>query len=75
MLAYFEDEGAVPGAVGFIQTAGELLNFHPHVHLLITDGVFDRDGAFERFTFFDTHLIEQLFRAEVLRLLMGKSLI
>jgi hypothetical protein len=25
VLAYFEDEAAVPGAVGFIQTAGELL--------------------------------------------------
>ena len=35
VLAYFEDEAAVPGAVGFIQTAGELLNWHPHVHLLV----------------------------------------
>jgi hypothetical protein len=75
VLAYFEDEAAVPGAVGFIQTAGELLNFHPHVHLLVTDGVFDRGGAFERFTYFDTDLMEQLFRAEVLRLLVGKGLI
>jgi len=25
VLAYFEDEAAVPGAIGFIQTAGELL--------------------------------------------------
>ena len=58
-----------------MQTAGELLNWHPHVHLLVTDGVFDRDGVFERFTYFDTQLIERLFRAEVLRLLMGKGLI
>ncbi len=75
VLAYFEDEAAVPGAIGFIQTAGELLNYHPHVHLLVTDGVFDRDGTFERFTFFDTGLIERLFRAEVLRMLTGKGLI
>jgi len=45
------------------------------VHLLINDGVFDREGTFDRFTFFDTELIERLFRAEVLRLLMGKRLI
>ncbi|MGD8329802.1 MAG: transposase [Acidobacteriota bacterium] len=75
VLAYFEDEAVVPGAVGFIQTVGELLNWHPHVHLLVSDGMFDREGTFERFTFFDTQLIEQLFRAEVLRLLMGKGLI
>ena len=37
--------------------------------------MFDRDGTFERFTFFDTHLMERLFRAEVLRLLRGKGLI
>ncbi|MGD8818205.1 MAG: transposase [Acidobacteriota bacterium] len=75
VLAYFEDDAAVPGAVGFIQTAGELLNWHPHVHLLVSDGVFDGEGAFERFTFFDTQLIERLFRAEVLRLLMDRGLI
>ncbi len=46
VLAYFEDDSAVPGAVGFIQTAGELLNFHPHVHLLVTDGVFARRVLF-----------------------------
>jgi hypothetical protein len=34
-----------------------------------------REGTFERFTFFDTQLIERLFRAEVLRLLMAKGLI
>jgi hypothetical protein len=35
VLACFDDDTAVPGAVGFIQTAGELLNFHPHIHLLM----------------------------------------
>jgi hypothetical protein len=75
VLAYFEDEAAVPGALGFIQTAGELLNWHPHVHLLVSDGVFDRGGTFTRFTCLDTDLIERLFRAEVLRLLMAKGLI
>jgi hypothetical protein len=75
VLAYFQDETAAPGAVGFIQTAGELLNWHPHVHLLAADGVFARDGTFERSTFFDTQLIERLFRAEVLRLLRGRGLI
>jgi hypothetical protein len=55
--------------------SGELLNFHPHVHLLVTDGVFHRDGSLERFAYFDPRLIERLFRAEVLRMLRGKGLI
>ncbi len=45
------------------------------MHLLVTDGVFGRDGTFERFTYLDTHLIERLFRAELLRLLTDKGLI
>jgi len=75
VLACFDDEAAASGAVGFIQTAGELLNFHPHIHLLITDGVFSTDGTFERFPYVDVSLIERLFRAELLRVLMGKGLI
>ena len=63
VLACFDDDTAVPGAVGFIQTSGELLNFHPHIHLLITDGVFCADATFERFTHFDASLVERLFRA------------
>jgi hypothetical protein len=46
---YFDGTGVKPGAVGFVQTAGELLNFHPHVHVLITDGGFLPDGAFRMF--------------------------
>ena len=75
VLACFDDDMAVPGAVGFIQTSGELLNFHPHIHLLITDGVFSTDGTFERFPCFDVSLIERIFRAELLRMLLGKDLI
>jgi hypothetical protein len=75
VLACCDDEAAMPGAVGFIQTAGELLNFHPHIHLLITDGVFCPDGTFQRFTHFDASLVERLFRAELLRVLVGKGLI
>lgn len=36
----------------------------PHVHLLITDGIFSPDRTFERFTHFDASLIERRFRAD-----------
>ena len=34
----FDGADVTPGAAGFLQTSGELLNFHPHVHVLVTDG-------------------------------------
>jgi len=36
----------VPGVVASVQTFGTLVNFHPHLHLLVTDGVFRPDGTF-----------------------------
>ena len=73
--AYFAGAGVTPGAVGFVQTAGELLNFHPHVHVLVTDGGFLADGTFRPLAWFDSRYVERLFRAEVLRMLLDKELI
>ena len=35
-----------PGIVVSIATAGDLVQWHPHAHLLTTDGGFSQDGAF-----------------------------
>lgn len=37
---------AVPGAVACLQSARNLLGWHPHVHLLVSWGLFRRDGSF-----------------------------
>jgi len=37
---------AVPGMVGAIQTFGQLVHWHPHIHALVTEGVFLPDGTF-----------------------------
>jgi len=37
---------AVPGMVGAIQTFGQLIHAHPHIHALVTEGVFLPDGTF-----------------------------
>ena len=34
---------AVPGMVGAIQTFGQLIHFHSHIHALVTEGVFLAD--------------------------------
>ena len=55
--------------------AGEMLNFNPHIHVLITDGGFLKDGTFRHMLYWDTDKLEELFRAEVFRLLLEKELI
>ncbi|HEV8523477.1 MAG TPA: transposase [Terriglobales bacterium] len=37
---------AVPGMIGAIQTFGDLIHWHPHIHALVTEGVFLNDGTF-----------------------------
>jgi len=73
--AYFDGADVTPGAVGFVQTAGELLNFHPHIHVLVTDGGFRPDGTFRPLAWFDSRHVERLFRAEGLRRLLDMELI
>lgn len=41
------DQKAVPGAVVAIQTFGDFpLGFHPHLHILVSDGCFHENGMF-----------------------------
>jgi len=39
-------ETATPGGVFAIQTFGQLIHYHPHIHALVTDGAFTPDGRF-----------------------------
>jgi len=39
-------EDAMPGAVIAVQTFGDFLGFHPHLHILYTDGCFYGNGMF-----------------------------
>ena len=42
---YYDDDPILPGAVGFIATAGEFLGWNPHLHILLT---LDRRWLFTR---------------------------
>ena len=48
LKAYFTSfakrKAAVPGAVIAIQTFGDLLGYHPHPHMLISNGFFHESG-------------------------------
>jgi len=63
---HFSRRDAVPGMVASIQTFGSALNFHPHVHALLTEGVLEKGGAFLPLTQPDFAAIEELFRHVVL---------
>ncbi len=72
----------VPAIVMAIHTFGEHLDFHPHLHALVADGLFDREGRFhvmragEQGDKTDAYLadnhaaLEQLFRARVIAILL-----
>ncbi|MCJ7451963.1 MAG: transposase zinc-binding domain-containing protein, partial [Steroidobacteraceae bacterium] len=43
MCAATGDEGMRPGMVAVVQTAGDLANWHPHVHAIVSRGGWTRD--------------------------------
>ena len=65
-----KDPSAVPGIIIVIQTYGDLVNFHPHLHALMTDGTFTPAGWFVAFPKIDLYALEHLFRHRVLRTLL-----
>jgi len=64
----------VPGAVACLQSAGNLLDWHPHVHLLISWGLFRRDGSFLPVEGTpDPETVARPFRHKVLRMLLEEG--
>jgi len=53
-----------------IHTYGDLVNLHPYLHALLTDGVFTATVWFVAFPKIDLYTLEHLFRHCVLRLLL-----
>jgi len=65
--AYLENRTVVPGFASSIQTFGSFAaNFHPHIHALVTQGSFTREGEFVAVGTVNTGVIEEIFRRLVL---------
>ena len=62
------------GIVACVQTHGSRANWHPHLHLLITDGGFRLDGTFVSWPVHDTARLTEAFRRAVLRLFVRLEL-
>jgi ribosomal protein S27E len=63
-------EDATPGGILAIQTFGQLIHFHPHLHGLITDGAFTHDGRFIPLPQMSHEPFLRLWEDQVFRLLL-----
>jgi hypothetical protein len=75
MCAAVGDEGIRPGMVAVVQTAGDLANWHPHVHALVSRGGWSVDREWVPVAFVDERSAELLFRHKVIRLLQDEGLL
>jgi len=64
---------AVLGMVGAVQTFGQLVHFHPHIHALVTEGVFVPDGTFLPLPKLATEPFLKLWEQEVFALLQAED--
>jgi hypothetical protein len=65
----------MPGVIAAIQTFGTRINFHPHLHFLVTEGGVDETGIFHKIPRIDDSRLAELFAREVLRFLVHKELL
>jgi len=75
---YFEaatGEPLIPGVIAVIQTFGDRINFHPHLHYLVTCGGLDAAGVFHEIARIDDSRLSELFAREVLAMLVAKGLL
>ena len=63
------------GVVMAIQTFGEYLNYHPHLHAVAADGVFMPSGMFYAAPKYDIKPLEEIFRNKVIHLLIKQGLL
>jgi hypothetical protein len=69
MVAATSEETLRPGMVSVVQTAGDLANWNPHVHALISHGGWTHSGEWLPIGYVDENAAELLFRHKVIRLL------
>jgi len=65
----------MPGMVMAIQTFGDYVNFHPHLHALVADGLFTDTGLFYVMPEQSLRPLEEMFRARVLALVVKEGLL
>ena len=67
--------GCQTGAVMALHTAGDLLNFHPHVHSMMLHGATDQAGVFHPLDSINTEYLTKRFQHRILEALRKEQLI
>ena len=67
------EKDAVPGAIIAIHSFGDFLGWHPHLHILCTDGCFSGSGMFCVAPMFALKHLEEIFRHKVFKMLLSKG--
>ena len=78
LIRYFElvaGRDVMPGVIAAIQTFGTRINFHPHLHFLVTEGGVDKAGLFHKVPRINDSRLAELFAHEVLGFLIHKELL
>jgi hypothetical protein len=76
LLKYFQAATGTelrPGVVASIQTFGQKINLHVHLHFLVTEGGEDPEGRFHHLAFFQDSLLPEFFKREVFSLLLDQA--
>lgn len=66
-------DDVLPGMIAAIQTHGELLHWHPHIHALVTCGAFTREGEFLDLPELDIERLEEAWREAVFALYLAEE--
>jgi ribosomal protein S27E len=66
-------DDVLPGMVAAIQTHGELLHWHPHIHTLVTCGAFTRQGDFLEVPPLDLDRLRAAWREAVFALYLAEG--
>jgi hypothetical protein len=78
LLFYFQalvGTALEPGIIAVIQTFGDRMNLHPHLHLQVTEGGVDEAGVFHKVPRIDDSRLAEVFAREVLAFLVGRELL
>ncbi len=75
MAAIVDEPDARPGMVAVIQTFASSLKWNPHIHSIVSRGVFKPDGTWIPVPYVDAHQAELLFRHKLFALLRDRGLI
>jgi hypothetical protein len=67
-----DGECGIPAMIGAVQTFGDLIHFHPHIHTIVAEGVFTESGHFVHIPDIWIHRAEKMWQERVFSLLLDE---